>query len=937
MEAAQGCMGRAMERIFRRGGRQGRAWLTAAGLTLIGAGVLAAEPTYSVGPLPGGAGIVVSDGQIITPLGKMVDLRSRASMAVRVKAIALSPRGGTAAALLMGTANPVAVIDLATGTVRQFFTPPGDPTGSYAGLTYAADGKYLYFSQDGSGANGNTAQHKRSKFTAATVAADGTLSPAGTIELPPTRAIPLFSPAYAYPGGIATSADGRSAYVALNQNNSVGVIDLTGAAPALRTEIAVGDAPHSVVVAGRYAYVSNEGGRRPNPGEAVDRSSGTPLLVDPVTDSTASGTVSVIDTMTNTVTTEIKVGLHPTGLALAGPYLFVANAYGESISVIDTAAGRVVRTINLPVPVPNAYGSSPCGIAVVGTVAYVTLATANAIAVIDLSGGASNPVLGYIPTAYFPTTIAYDAPRKQLVVSSDKGTGAQGSKATIDGVTGYNTYRDTGVVNLIPLPTMTALAGLTRQVYANNHWSGNANAEVGPQYANPHATPVAIPRHIGEPSLIKKVFLIIKENRTYDQMLGDVAKGNGDPSLAVFADSTPNQHALIKRFPLFDNAYAPSRQSADGHPWIITGMSAYADEIQSPDWVRSYPGGNSDDVMVYTPRGFLWDAANHAGHSAKLWGEWSGGQIIDGSFTWSDWFKYGRWLEAGAVGANPTRIEATTDAELTTVPSAARILDPHYPSFNTGIPDQYRVDYWLPEFEKDVAHGTLADLTIMWLPDDHTTGYTPGFPVPQAAVADNDLALGRIVAAISHSRIWKESAVFVEEDDAQNGVDHVDGHRQPIYVISPYTTQNGAVVHTFYEPGNINRTIEQILGMQPLTQFDLLASPMFDAFQDTPDLAPFDAVPAGVALDTFPQRAENETPGTLRRAWTTASIELFRDKINKADSVDPDILNHLTWYAATDFRKPYPGEAKIQWPADLLARLPQDSPQLDPDGDGDGI
>ena len=255
------------------------------------------------------------------------------------------------------------------------------------------------------------------------------------------------------------------------------------------------------------------------------------------------------------------------------------------------------------------------------------------------------------------------------------------------------------------------------------------------------------------------------------------------------------------------------------------------------------------------------------------------------------------------------------------IPSAAKIMDPHYPPFNLTIPDQYRADYWIPLFNKQDAAGQVPNLTIMWLPSDHTNGTSKGFPYPINYQADNDLALGRIVEAISHSKVWAQSAILVEEDDAQNGVDHVDGHRQPVYVISPYTAApqapgQGKVIHTTYTAENINRTIENILGMQPLTQFDLVASPMFDAFQETPDLAPYVHLPAPIPLDQGPG-----LPGTkvgaatpLQKAWLAASTEVMKDKVNKADSADPNFLNHVTWYSATDWKRPYPGEKKLMRP-----------------------
>jgi YVTN family beta-propeller protein len=856
-------------------------------------------PTYNVGPQADGS-IVMSTNQTLTPAGTLVKLGTP----TRCKALALNPNptSHTAAVLQMGASASVQIFDLVSGQVVQSFSPTGDSSGSFTGITYSTDGTKLLFSQDSS-----------HLAVAAVNPTTGLVTGATQVALP--------SPQFgnAYPGGVAISADGTTAYVLLNQNNTLAVIDLSKAQPKLVREIRVGNVPDSIVLFGNRAYVSNEGGRVAKPTDFTDLSAGTPIVSDPKTDSASTGTVSVINLETLTVENNIKVGLHPTGLALANGLLYVANAYSDTVSVVDTTSNKVVRTINVGIPLANTYGATPCGVAVTGNTLYVTLFTVNAIAVVDLTDPNKNSVLGYIPTASTPSTIAFDQAHNQLVVSNHKGIGTDSVTATNYGVTGYNSHPDTGTVNLIPIPTQTQLADDTAQVWQNNHWDLTRNVQVGPKYVNPNATPVAIPEHIGEASLIKHVFLIVKENRTYDQLFGDVATANGDASLAVFSHYTPNQHAFLQRFATLDNVYAPSRQSADGHPWIVTGIAAYADESQSPDWVRSYPGGNGYDEMINTPRGFLWDAATAQGLTVKLYGEWSGQQNVNGNYSWSDWYAYSQFLE-GKIPTNPTTITSTTDTETSTVPSVIRILDPHYPSFNTGIPDQYRVDYWLPIFKNQEKTGTLPALTVIWLPDDHTSGFSTGFPIPQAAQADNDLALGRIVQAITSSPDWATSAIFVEEDDAQDGVDHVDGHRQPVQIISPYAVQShGAGDHTTYTSASIDRTIEQILGLTPMTEFDLVASPMRTAFTNIPvNIAAYTAVAPTISLNTFPPTAASTSPtGKLRAAWNRASNEMFRAKFNKADAVDENLLNHVIWYATTDFTRPYPGETKVLMPGDV--------------------
>ena len=527
-------------------------------------------PTYETGPLANGS-YVVSDGQIINPAGIQVDLGIR----VRAKAIAVNPndKSHTAAVLTMGAAEAVEVFDTLTGEIKQIYLTFGqDSSGSYSGITYSADGKYLMFSQDSS------------NVTIANVLPDGTLTDKAQVAVPPNSSFiacfpnspigdyqepcgTLYSPSTSYPGGVAFSQDGKSAYALLNQNDTLTKIDLTTTPLAQGTQIRVGNAPHSIVLKGRTAYVSNEGGRAASDADFTVLSAGTPIVADAVNGSAVSGTVSVVDLPTMQVIDTISdgIGLHPTGMALFGDALLVANTYSDTISVVDTATNTVMRTIDLglPIKVPGhskpAYGAAPNSIAVDAKagVAYVALYNANAIAVVDLSGSTNQPVMGLIPVAYAPASVVLDAHEHELIVANDKGIGTRLSFETDHGVTGYNSHQDNGTVSIVALPNATTLASMTRQVYENNHWDLKQNIESAAG-GSASADPVPIPAKIGDPSLITHVFLIIRENRTYDQILGDVAAGNGDPSLAVFGGAdTPNMHNIVTRFPLLDNFYDP--------------------------------------------------------------------------------------------------------------------------------------------------------------------------------------------------------------------------------------------------------------------------------------------------------------------------------------------------------------------------------------------
>jgi hypothetical protein len=441
------------------------------------------------------------------------------------------------------------------------------------------------------------------------------------------------------------------------------------------------------------------------------------------------------------------------------------------------------------------------------------------------------------------------------------------------------------------------------------------------------------------------VFLIIRENRTYDQILGDVAAGNGDPSLAVFGGKdTPNAHALVQRFPLFDNFYDPSRQSADGHQWITEGMAPYSDDIQSPDWVRSYPGGNAGDSLAYQNKGFLFSEAAAAGLPVKIYGEYveydtfkqPNGSTSEPS--WSAFYADSQCFEGGPGCAAPgvpgetTLYFQNTVRAHSSVPAVYNHLIQNFPQFDLGIPDQFRVDLWVQDFNKDVKAGTVPALSILWVMDDHTGGP----PTPDAEQADNDLAIGRIVDYISHSNVWPTSAIFIEEDDAQNGVDHIDGHRSPGYIISPYAVQNEPTDHTYYTQVNMTRTIEQILGLAPMNQFDLVASPMRTGFvKGTPpstNFMPWTHVPNQVPLDQGVTASAANTKSSspvdaLRAAWLKKKAQIFAGKLTKPDSEDPDTVNHLNWYMATGFKRPYPGESKVRPPSDFKNPAPA--------GDGD--
>jgi YVTN family beta-propeller protein len=974
------------------------AGLLAAGLSIPVLAQSVPFPTYTVGPQPDGS-YVVSDGTIITPAGTQVDLGIR----VRAKAVALNPTGNhTAAVLTMGTSasngnGPVEVFDTQTGKVLQSYSSAKgkDSSGSHVGITYTPDGKYLLFSQDSSyvAIAKVSAAGLLSDYAHVSVPIDG--SPFSVIEgqyfdttVNRVTCFPHSPPgtdgSYAhscghtegtnssYPLGLAVSPNGKTAYSVLDVNDTLTRIDLTAATPTQGAQIRVGNVPHSVVIAsdGKTAYVSNEAGRVAKEKDFQEYSAGTPVVADNPTGATTTGTVSVVDLSSFKVTNTISTGLHPTGMALWGKYLLVANTYSDSISVIDTVANQEVRTIDLglPIGVPGehrpAYGAGPNSIAVDAShdIAYVALYNANSIAVVDLDSVSRDAILGLIPTAYAPSSVVLDDKDGALIVANDKGIGTKGippqnSLQTSHGVTSYGTHQDLGTVSIIPLPSVDTLADWSNQVYLNNHWDLRRNIRSAAG-GDPHVKATAIPKKIGDPSLIKHVFLIIRENRTYDQMLGDVNGGNGDPSLAVFGDSypgngvvTPNAHALVERFPLLDNFYDPSRQSADGHNWITQSMAPYSDDIQSPDWVRDYPS-NGGDAIAYQKKGHLWDVAAKAGINFKNYGEYIEYNTFKVPGCSSTSTEYIYPLIPGFSGScHPTWTQFYDDtlayesgkekqlqyyntvASHTPLPNLYDHTVQNFPQFDLDIPDQFRVDIWKQDFEKDVKAGTVPQLSLIWIMCDHTGGQIGGPTSPSldplAEEADNDLAVGRIIDYISHSSVWDSSAIFVEEDDAQDGVDHVDGHRSPGYVISPYVRQDGVVDSTYYTQVNMTRTIEQILGLTPMNQFDLVASPMKTLFVNAPpadNFKPWTHVPNQIPLDmTVMTSSVNDLKlglevKAMKAAWIRKQAQVFAGKHTKPDSEDPDTVNHFNWYMATGFTRPYPGERRVRPASDFNNR-----------------
>jgi len=846
----------------------------------------------TVGRQSNGSVLLTTD-QFITPAGKQIEFNGRPV------AVTLSPDGQTAAFLNnVGSSQGkfIVLIDLATGQLKQEFSPTNGGA-SFDGIAYSKDGSKL-FASDASG-----------KLVIATVAADGTLSLDASVSLPDSKS---------YPGGIAVSKDGQTLYIALSGKNSVGVFDL--ASRQLVNQIPVGNAPHAIVIADNKAYVSNQGGRQAVNGDFTNDSYGTPIVADPESGGSVTGTVSVVDLGSQTKVKDIAVGLQPTGMMQNKDYLFVANTHSDSISVINTKTDQVVQTINVHPFDEVPFGNMPNALVMVGDQLFVSLGTTNALAVYSWKGADQPAALrGLVPTAWYPGSLAVDQERKQLVVSNVKGVGSLGPDytSTIAGVakTGKSTYAYRGTVSLVPYPVAQDLPYYSAQVRQNN---GLVKGRISNLPGSPNAPARAIPRRIGDPSPIKHVFYIIKENRTYDQVFGDDSRGNGDPNLTLFgADVTPNLHALTKQFPLLDNFYDSGVLSADGHQWSVQGIAPDYMEKAFGNFFRSYPF-NGGDSLTYVPKSFLWENALKRGKSVRVYGEYANQFNLAPGATgslgkWIDWYRDALVLEGKVEGQ--LHLPVGTFQPKSDVPSLDKLLNRDFPNYTNNIPDIYRADIFLREFQQFVTDGNLPNLTIMALNTDHTSGTSANYPTPRAQVADNDLAVGRIVDAISHSPYWKDSAIFIVEDDPQNGVDHVDGHRTEALVISPYT-KHGVVDSTYYTQIDMRRTIEQILGLPPANQMDFLASPMYNAFTNQPDLTPFNALPNQVALDEL-NPGSTTGMSKVKQAWMQASTKMFNKPNLKPDEQDENLLNWAIWYGTKGFDKPYPGDKKVLLPEEV--------------------
>ena len=668
------------------------------------------------------------------------------------------------------------------------------------------------------------------------------------------------------PGGIAITRDGSRMFVAAANLNAVVEVDLT--THSILRSYPVENLPFEprLTEDEKTLVVSNWGGHLPRAGELTSRSDKLDIVVDE-RDVPTSGTVSLIDRATGS-TRHVEVGIHPTALVVEGNRCFVANAMSDSVSEVDIPAGKVVRTIPMAWGDLRVIGGMPNALALRGQTLYVADGGDNALAEVDLASG---KVKGFRPVGYFPTAIALGAGGKTAFVLNTKGNGSV--SRTSRGGSG-NAHDFQGTVTLVDLAR--DLAGQTEIVARDNRW-------------NDHFARPALKVYNGA---IKHVLYIIKENRTYDEVFGDLPVGNGDPRLCSLGERVmPNHRKIAREFTLFDNGYVSGTNSADGHAWSTQALATEYLEHFYVGYSRTYPDAGQDPMGISTA-GAIWDAALKKGKTLRVWGEFCDEDraVIDPEP--KDWFEV--W-EDRLRKTGKFRFQAVTD-----VPSLRPYIHPNFLYWPLLQSDQHRADIFIDEYEQFSKKNSVPDLMILSLPADHGEGTNPKYPTPRAMMADNDLALGRVVEAVSKSPQWKDTCIFVIEDDAQSGPDHVDGHRTVFMAISPYTRRKH-LDSSFYTTTGMIRSIELMLGLDPMNKFDALSDPMIDCFTDEPDPTPYAATGNNVALDERNPSGKKMTAAD--RYWLEKTEGLDWSHL---DAADPYWLNRINWYSFFKGSRPYP-------------------------------
>jgi DNA-binding beta-propeller fold protein YncE len=668
------------------------------------------------------------------------------------------------------------------------------------------------------------------------------------------------------PGGLAVTRDGARLFVAAANRNAIVEIDLAANRPV--RAFPVENLPFEPRLSDdeRTLVVSNWGGRLPRPGDRTGKSVDNDVVIDG-RGVLASGTLSIVDRASGRAR-HVEVGVHPTAVALAGRTAYVACALSDAVSEVDLDTARVVRTFPLRYKAQRLFGAMPDALALRGDTLYVADGGDNAVAEVDLPTGR---VLGFRHAGFFPTALALAPDGASAFVLNTKGNGSVAK--TVLGQPG-NAHDFQGTVTVVDLKA--DLAADTAQVARDNRWD----------------TVPARPRLKVYDGAIQHVIYIIKENRTYDEVFGDLTQGDGDPKLCSLGETVmPNHRKLARAFTLFDNGYVSGTNSADGHNWSTQAIANDYLEHFYVGYSRTYPDDGCDP-MALSAGGALWDAALEKGRTIRVYGEFCDDELNRVDPAPNDWFEV--WTDR-AKGTGRFKFQA-----FTRIPSLQPHINREYLYWPLWQSDQHRADIFLREYEQFSRTDQVPNLMILSLPSDHGEGTNPKYPTPRAMMAGNDLALGRIVEAVSHSPQWKETCIFVIEDDAQSGPDHVDGHRTVYMAIGPYV-RRAFVDSTLYTTTNMLRSIGLMLGLSPLSRFDALADPLAACFTDTPDLTPYKAVPNHVPLDernpSGPRMTESD------RYWQEKTLSLDWSHL---DAPDPYWLNRIHWYSLFKGTRPYP-------------------------------
>jgi DNA-binding beta-propeller fold protein YncE/phospholipase C len=822
----------------------------------------AVAPTRWPGQKPDGS-VLLPNQWSLRPVGKQVPLGDfPVNMAVH-------PDGKTVAVLHSGhSAHEIRIIDIKSAAevsrtaVKETFY----------GLEFSADGRTLFCS----GASEELVHAFDYKEGA----------------LQNHRKFPLRDPAQTgVPAGLAVSPDGSHLFVANVWGHRVTRVDLSSTPKV--TDLAVGTPTNTIVRPGAIPSADDDTAAA-NKRAEVDLFDTKPGDTFPYAcryDASrhrlyvslwAQSAVAVLDTMTGKVLERWATEEHPCEMALtrSGRLLYVANANHNTVSVFETATGRHLETIWAAPYASAPPGSTPNSLALTPDekTLFVANACNNMVAAFDVSRPGKSRSLGFIPVGWYPTSVRVSRDGSTLLVANGKGLisranpkGPQpGAKARGETIDQYIARLFTGSLSLIPLQRGKDLESQMRAFTAQALATSPLKPDASVTTRRPEGNPV--PQKPGQPSPIKYCIYLIKENRTYDQVFGDMPEGNGDPNLCLFPDQiTPNHHALAREFGLLDNFYVESEVSADGHEWT---MGAYASDFVEKTWPLSYGHGRSGKYpypseghfdIAFPAGGYLWDRAREAGVSYR---------------------SYGEFTINGKTPSDPTR---------TRVKSLAGHIDPGFRGFDMNYPDVKRAERFISEWRRYEKEGGMPQLQIVRLPNDHTHGTSPQFFTPRAYLADNDLALGMIVEAVSQSSLWGQTAIFVVEDDAQNGPDHVDAHRTVGLVISAYS-RRGQVNSAMYSTSSMLRTIELILGLKPMSQFDAAALPMYACFQNTPDLRPYQCRAARIDL------TEKNSP----QAWG-GQIKM---NFAREDAADDLLLNEIVWRSVKGPTSPMPAPVR---------------------------